>query len=87
MSLEIQNLDVLSVLVHESVLISEHVVIGVILGRFAIWEVFESKETVVSVSEYRKLTGDYTGKEEGILERLQFLEALCRNIIKNELQN
>jgi len=42
--------------------------------------------TVVSITEYRRLTGDKTSTDERIVERLQYLEAFCRNVIKNELK-
>lgn len=42
--------------------------------------------TSVTVEEYRKLLNDYISSEEQIIKRLQYLEALCRNNIKSELE-
>ena len=42
---------------------------------------------VVSISEYRKLLKDNTSTDEQILRRLQYLEALTRNVIREELKN
>ncbi len=42
---------------------------------------------MVSIEEYRKLLSDYVTSDEIITERLEYLEAFCRNIIKNELQS
>lgn len=41
---------------------------------------------VVSVSEYRKLLNDYKSTDEKITERVQFIEAFCRKIIRTELK-
>lgn len=41
---------------------------------------------MVSVEEYRKILNDHTSTDEQIKKRLQYLEGLCRNIIKPELQ-
>jgi len=46
----------------------------------------EKPKTVVSVEEYRRVTDDNISTDERIIERLQYLEALCRNIIKAEIQ-
>ena len=43
-------------------------------------------EPIISVAEYRKLLGDYRSTEEKIVQRLQYLEAFCRNIIRIELE-
>ena len=44
------------------------------------------KKSIISVDEYRRLLGDYKSTDEQIVERLQFLEAFCRNIIKPEIK-
>lgn len=36
--------------------------------------------------EYRKITNDYISSEEQIKKRLEYLEALCRNVIRDELE-
>lgn len=43
-------------------------------------------ETLVSVVEYRKHLGDTTSTDEEIIARLEYLEQLCRDVIKRELQ-
>ena len=40
---------------------------------------------VVSVAEYRKLRHDDVSTEEQVARRLQYLEALCRIVIREEL--
>jgi hypothetical protein len=42
---------------------------------------------VISVEEYRKILNDFSSTEEQIKKRLEFLEALCRNVAKLELEN
>ena len=43
--------------------------------------------TVVTISEYRKLLKDTTSTDKQITDRLRYLESLCRNVIREELQN
>lgn len=38
------------------------------------------------INECRKLLNDYSSSDELIKKRLDYLEALCRNIIKNEIK-
>lgn len=87
MNTKTTEIDVLSILVHESISITEAVVVRIIIGRIttSITKSFDS-DTVVSVTEYRKLLGDYTSTDKSITERIKYLESLCRNIIKPELQ-
>jgi hypothetical protein len=40
----------------------------------------------ISVEEYRKIMSDETSTDEQILKRLGYLEALCRNVIRAELE-
>lgn len=42
--------------------------------------------TVVSVREYREMFADNISTDEQVVKRLRYLEALCRNAIKGELQ-
>lgn len=42
---------------------------------------------VISIEEYRKILNDFSSTEEQIKKRLEFLEALCRNVAKLELEN
>lgn len=81
-----QKLPALSVFVYDFILVSEVVVVELIVERITTWSVSRKNGTVVSVAEYRQLLGDRTSTDERIVERLQFLEAFCRNIIKPELQ-
>lgn len=41
----------------------------------------------MTVQEYRKIMNDDISTDERVQERINYLEALCRNIIKNELGN
>lgn len=41
--------------------------------------------SLVSVVEYRKLLKDTSSMDEEILKRLEYLESLCRVVIKEEL--
>lgn len=40
---------------------------------------------IIPIAEYRRLLNDQESTDEKIIERLQFLEALSRNIIRMEL--
>ena len=42
---------------------------------------------MISIIEYRKILNDYASSEEQIKKRLQYLDALCRNVAQIELQN
>lgn len=42
---------------------------------------------MVTISEYRKMLKDYTSTDEQIKKRLEYIESLCRNVIRQELQN
>lgn len=42
---------------------------------------------MISPKEYRKILNDYKSSEEQIKKRLEYLEAFCRNIIKQELES
>jgi len=42
--------------------------------------------TIIPIAKYRHLLNDSTSTDEKIAERLQYLEALCRNIIRFELE-
>lgn len=42
--------------------------------------------TKVSIKKYREILGDYLSSDEKILERLEYLEAFCGNIIRLELE-
>lgn len=39
----------------------------------------------ISIAEYRKIMSDETSTDEQILKRLNYLEALCRNVTRQEL--
>lgn len=41
---------------------------------------------MLSVAEYRKMLNDYVSSEENIKQRINYIEAFCRRIIKNEIQ-
>ncbi|MBU6415347.1 hypothetical protein KGQ34_03885 [Patescibacteria group bacterium] len=84
---EIQKSITLNIDVHDSILVSELLVVDIIIARITIWGMQEKNGMVVSVAEYRKLLGDYMSTDQRIVERLQFLEAFCKNIIKFEIKN
>lgn len=87
MNAETQGVEAISVVVYESISVSEAVIIGIIVERLTTWRVkSEGSNTLVSIAEYRQLLGDHASTDERIRERLQYLEAFCRNIIKPELQ-
>lgn len=44
-------------------------------------------EGVVTVWEYRRILNDKTSSDEEILSRINYLEALCRNVVRAELTN
>jgi len=77
---------ILSISVHDSISVSESVVVKLIVERITTSKVKpKGSKTVVSVEEYRELLNDFTSSNERIEERLQYLESFCRNIIKPEL--
>jgi hypothetical protein len=41
---------------------------------------------MISKEEYRKILNDYTSTEEQVDKRLKYLEALLRNVVRNELE-
>ena len=43
-------------------------------------------DAVLSVDEYRKILNDNASTEKQIKQRVQYLEAFCRNIIRLELE-
>jgi len=47
----------------------------------------DKRPLAVSVSEYRKILGNDSSTDEQIIFRIRYLESLCRNIAREELQN
>ena len=86
MNPQTEEMAVLSVMVHESILVSDVVLVAITFERLTTWKVSGKNGTVVSVAEYRQLLGDHVSSDERITERLLFLEAFCRNVIRPELQ-
>ena len=87
MTEETGKLNPLFISVHDSILISEWLVVGLIVEKIIIWETNpKNSELLVSIAEYRKLLKDDVSTDKQITARLQYLEAFCRNIIKLELQ-
>lgn len=41
---------------------------------------------IISIAEYRRILNDHESTDERIIERLDYLEALCRNVIRGELE-
>lgn len=44
------------------------------------------KDPIVSVVEYRKILKDYSSSDEQILNIIQYLENMCRDVIRREIQ-
>lgn len=87
MNVETQEMEAISVVAYESISVSEAIIVGIIVERITTWKVSpDGSATLVSIAEYRRLLGDYVSTDERIRERLQYLEAFCRNIIRPELQ-
>ena len=42
--------------------------------------------TIMTIEKYREILNDYKTEDEVILQKLEYLEAFCRNIIKTELE-
>lgn len=42
---------------------------------------------MVTIEEYRKLLKDYKSPEEVIIKRINYIESLCRNIIRSEIKS
>ena len=42
---------------------------------------------MVTIDEYRQILKDYKSTDEQIKKRLEYIEALCRNVIRQEIQN
>ena len=47
----------------------------------------DAKTPILSVTQYRKITKDVDSSDEQIKKRVEYLEALSRNIISNEIKN
>lgn len=47
----------------------------------------DERVTIISVGRYREILADYVSTDKQIVKRLQYLEALCRNTIKNEIKS
>ncbi len=41
---------------------------------------------IISISEYRKLLDDNTSSDEEINKKVTYLEAFCRNIVRQDLE-
>ncbi len=41
---------------------------------------------MVTIDEYRKILNDNKSSDEQITKRLEYLRALCRNVIRNEIK-
>jgi len=47
----------------------------------------DSNRAIIPIEQYRKRTGDYDSSDELIIQRINFMEGLCRHAIKTELNN
>lgn len=43
------------------------------------------KKSIVSVKEYRKILGDYTTPDHVVIKRIEYIEALSRNVVRGEI--
>ena len=41
---------------------------------------------IITIGEYRKILDDYASSDSQIKQRLQYLEAFCRNVIQDDLE-
>lgn len=46
----------------------------------------QTTKPIISIAQYRKLRNDYKSKDWQILQRICYLETLCREIVKKELE-
>ena len=46
----------------------------------------QSAPLVVAISEYRRMLNDHTSTDDAITKRLEYIESLCRDIIRRELK-
>lgn len=46
----------------------------------------KKQNAIMSIEEYRKELSDFTSTDEKIVERIVFMEAMCRNVIRIELE-
>ena len=45
-----------------------------------------SHKPIIPIAEYRRIMSDQTSTDEQILRRLEYIESLCRYIIRNEIK-
>ena len=48
--------------------------------------IYKGGPGILSISEYRRILGDNKSSDEIIQKRITYLEALCRNVIKIEIE-
>ena len=41
----------------------------------------------ITTEQYRDLTGDHTSPEDLVMQRIFYIERLCRGVIQQELRN
>lgn len=47
----------------------------------------EINTSTISITKYREITGDITSSNEIIQKRIDYLSALCSNVIRQELDS
>lgn len=47
----------------------------------------DGSNSIITIQEYRNLIGDNSTSNEQVKRRIEYLEALCRNIIRSEIDN
>ena len=50
-------------------------------------DILSTRESVLTVVEYRKLLNDHESTAEQIIQRLEYIESFCRSVIRAELKN
>ncbi|MFZ2719936.1 MAG: hypothetical protein WAZ27_03635 [Minisyncoccia bacterium] len=78
----------LTIFVSDTILVSEALVVEIVFARL-ITTGFAKRHgdiPIVSVQEYRDLLRDEKSTDEQIRIRLEYLEMLCRSIIKSEVK-
>jgi len=81
------KIDTLSISVFEEISVSEIIVVELLVLRLITWRGRqEDAPPLVSIDEYRRALGDLRSSDEKVAQRLGYLEAFCRNIIRLELE-
>ena len=47
---------------------------------------YNSEKLAISIEDYRRICTDYKSLDAEITEKLEYLMALCRNVIRGEME-